>query len=192
MISRISRILFSRVRTGLADPPQKTTLLDDLRDGAGADGVAAFANREAQALLQGHRRDQRYFAAHVVARHHHLHSGRQLHVAGHVRSAEIKLRTVARKERRVAPALFLRKHVRFRLELRVRRDRARLADYLPALHVFFLRAAQEQANVVASQTLIEQLLEHFDAGDNLLLRLAEANDFDFFADLHLAALDSAG
>jgi len=36
-------------------------LFHDLRDGAGADGVAAFANREAQALLQGNRRDQRYF-----------------------------------------------------------------------------------------------------------------------------------
>src|SRR5882762_3871293 len=192
MISRISQILFRRVQAGLAGPPRKTALFHDLRDGAGADGVAAFANREAQAFLQGNRRDQRYFAAHVVARHHHLHSGRQLHVPGHVRGAEIKLRTVPRKERRVTAAFFLRQHVRFRLELRVRRDRARLADYLSALHVFFFRAAQQQPDVVASQSLIQQLLEHFDAGDNLLLRLAEAHDFHFFADLHLAAFDSSG
>src|SRR6202795_2994736 len=98
MISRISQILFRRVRTGWAAPPRKTALLDDLRDGAGADGVAAFANREAQALLQSDPRDQRCFAARVVARHHHLRSGWQLHVAGHVRGAEVKLRTIAGKE----------------------------------------------------------------------------------------------
>ena len=33
-------------------------LLDDLGDGSGADRVAAFADREAQPLLQGHRRNQ--------------------------------------------------------------------------------------------------------------------------------------
>src|SRR6201987_2682042 len=91
-------------------------LLDDLRDGAGADGVAAFANREAQPLLQGYRRDQRYFTAYVVARHHHFHSGRKLHVSGYVRRAEIKLWTIPGEKRRVPPALFLRQYVRFRLE----------------------------------------------------------------------------
>src|SRR5258707_6750316 len=133
MISRISKIFLRRVRTGLAGPPRKTALLDDLCDGTGADSVAAFANREAQALLQRYRRDQRYFAAHVVARHHHLHSGRQLHVAGYVRGAEIKLRTITREKWRMTTAFFLRQHVRFRLELRVRRNRSQLADYLPAL-----------------------------------------------------------
>ena len=35
----------------------KFRLLNDVRDRAGADGVAAFANREAQALFQRHRSD---------------------------------------------------------------------------------------------------------------------------------------
>src|SRR5581483_8480071 len=34
------------------------SLLNDLRDGACPHGVAAFANRETQALLHGHRRNQ--------------------------------------------------------------------------------------------------------------------------------------
>src|SRR2546429_9259005 len=33
------------------------SLLEDFGDGAGADGVAAFAYREAQAFLESHRRD---------------------------------------------------------------------------------------------------------------------------------------
>ena len=36
-------------------------LLDDLDDGAGADRVAAFADREPQPLLQRYRRDQAHF-----------------------------------------------------------------------------------------------------------------------------------
>src|SRR5947209_2285652 len=57
--------------------------------------MPAFANRESQALFQRDRRDQRYFAAHVVARHHHFHAGRQLDVTSHVRRAEVELRPVA-------------------------------------------------------------------------------------------------
>src|SRR5438034_11218034 len=34
----------------------------------------------------------------------------------HVRRAEVKLRPVAREKRRVPPALFLRQHIRFRLD----------------------------------------------------------------------------
>src|SRR2546429_7075124 len=43
--------------------------------------------------LESHRRDHADFAAHVVARHDHLHALRQLHVPGHVRRAEVKLRS---------------------------------------------------------------------------------------------------
>ena len=39
---------------------------------------------------------------------------------------------------------------------------------------------------------VEQLAEHLDAGDHLLLGGLEADDLDFLADLHLAALDTAG
>ena len=53
---------------------QNYWLLDDVRDGAGAYGVAAFANREAQALFQRDRSDQRNFAVHVIAGHHHFHA----------------------------------------------------------------------------------------------------------------------
>src|SRR6266478_7253162 len=109
-------------------------LLDNLRDGACADRVAAFADREPQPLLQRHRRDQTYLRRHVVPRHHHFHSRRQLHISRHVRRPKVKLRSVPREERRVSTPFFLRQYVRFRLELRVRRDRRRLAQHLPPLH----------------------------------------------------------
>src|ERR1700676_4568047 len=117
-------------------------LFDDLRDRACAHGVAAFANREAQTLFESYWGDECDFAADVVAGHHHLDALRQLHVAGYVRGAEVKLWTVAGKKRGVTSAFFLGQNVRFGLELRVRRDRTGLANYLAALHIFFFRAAQ--------------------------------------------------
>jgi hypothetical protein len=91
----------------------------------------------------------------------------------------------------VTTAFILRQDVHLGLELRVRRDRTRLRQNLTALHVVLFEAAEEDADVVARDALIEQLAERFDARDGLLFLLAEADDFDFFADLDLAALDTA-
>ena len=66
-----------------------------------------------------------------------------------------------------------------------------LGEHLSALDFFLFRAAQQDADVVARHALVEQLAEHLDAGDDLLLRRTEADDFDFLAHLHRAALDAA-
>ena len=71
----------------------------------------------------------------------------------------------------------------------MRLDRAGLRDHLAALHVFFLRAAQEQAHVVAGARFVEQLAEHFDIGASRLRRIADADDLDFLHFLEDAALD---
>src|SRR5690625_3432260 len=133
----------------IAAPRAAITLLVDLRDHAGADGAAAFADGEAQAFLHRDRVDQRDVHLHVVARHHHLHAFRQHHRAGHVRRAEVELRTVALEERRVTTAFFLAQAVHLGLELRVRRDRALLGDDLAALDLVTLDAAQHHARGVA-------------------------------------------
>src|SRR6516165_440345 len=104
--------------------PCLMALLENLRDRSGSNRMATFANGEPQPLLERHRRDQRNFTAHVVARHHHLDALLELHVSGYVGGAEVELRTIAREERRMPAALFLGQNVSLRLELRVRRDRA--------------------------------------------------------------------
>ena len=102
--------------------------------------------------------------------------GRQLGRARHVGGAEVELRAVAVEERRVTAAFFLAQDVDFALEGGVRRDRSRLRQDHAALDIFLRDTAEEQARVVARQTLVQLLLEHFDAGDNRLARLAEADD----------------
>src|SRR5690606_20617131 len=112
--------------------------------------------------------------------------------AGHVRGTEVELRTIALEERGVAAAFFLREDVDLGGEVGVRLDRTRLAQHLAALDVFALGAAQQDTDVVASLALIQQLAEHFHAGAGGLDGVLDADDFDFFADLDDAALDTAG
>src|SRR3954468_14418190 len=167
-------------------------LFNDLADRAGADRAAAFTNRETGALLERDRGVQRRGDRRVVARHHHLDAFRQLQRAGDVGRSDVELRTVAVEERRVTAALFLREDVDLALELRVRLDRAGLAEHLAAFDVGLFHAAQEHADVVARDARVEQLAEHLDAGHDLLLGRLEPDDLDFFADLHRAALDAPG
>src|SRR4029077_18563174 len=169
-----------------------SSLLDDLRDGAGPDGAAALANREAQPLVHGDRLDERDLHDGVVAGHAHLHAVRELDVPRHVGGAEVELRAVALEERRVPAALVLGEHVDLGLELRVRRDRAGLGQHLAALDVLTLDAAQQGPRVVAGLTAVELLGEHLDAGDDSIVGLrVDADDLDLLADLGLALLDAA-
>src|SRR5262249_37892156 len=102
----------------------------DLGDDAGADGLAALANREAQTFLAGDRRDELDLQADVVAGHDHLGPLGQRHQARHVRRAEVELRAVPLEERSVATALFLLEDIDLAHEVLVRRDAAGLRQHL--------------------------------------------------------------
>src|SRR5436305_15306147 len=104
----------------------------------------------------------------------------------------MKLRTVSLEERRVSSTFFFGQDINFRLELGVRSDRSALSQHHAELDVFFRNAAQKQSGVVARHAFVELLLEHFDTGHNRLAGIAEADDFYFFAHLHLAALATTG
>src|SRR4051812_39558623 len=101
--------------------PRIAKLLNDLCDGSGAYRTSAFADRKAQALLHGHRRDQLDLQRNVIARHPHLGARRQLRHTRHVRRAEVELWTIALEERSMTSAFFLREHVNLALEHRMRR-----------------------------------------------------------------------
>src|SRR5574343_1501831 len=167
-------------------------LLDDLGNHAGADGTTAFTDGETQTFFHSDRGDQLDSDRHVVTRHHHFLVGWQLDGTGHVGGTEVELRTVVVEERSVATAFVLAQNVHFASEVGVRLDGAGLAQHLAALHFFTLGAAQQDAHVVASLTLVQQLAEHFHAGAGGLLGVSDTDDLDFFANLDDAALDTAG
>ncbi|MNS66292.1 hypothetical protein D3C72_995010 [compost metagenome] len=89
-------------------------------------------------------------------------------------------------------AFFLRQDVGFSHELLVRLDRTRLAQDLATLDAVTGNAADQSADVVAGLALVEQLAEHFNARNRRLRRVADADDFNFFADLDDAALNATG
>src|SRR5439155_10222932 len=111
-------------------------------------GLAALADRKAQPLVHGDRRDQLRRDRHVVPRHHHLHPGRQRHHPRHVRRPEVELRPIPVEERRVPPPLLLRQHIHLGLEFRVRRDRLGLGQHHPPLHVLLLRPPQPPPHAI--------------------------------------------
>src|SRR5580700_74033 len=179
---------------GLTAPGRRGgSLLQNLGDPAGADGAAAFPDRELQAVFHGDGLNEADRHVGPVTRHHHLRALRQRDHTGHVGGTEVELRAIVVEERRVTAALLLGQDVDLALELGVRGVGARLDDDLAALNVLALDTAQEQAHVVARLALVEELAEHLHAGDGggggLLL---DADDVDDLAGVDLAALDPAG
>ena len=90
------------------------------------------------------------------------------------------------------PALFLLQYVYFRLEFRVRRDRARLRQYLTPLHSLFVDPPQQYPYVVPRHRIVQQLPEHFKRGRYRLYDVPlHSNYRDFFPSLDLPTLDPA-
>src|SRR3954447_7348614 len=169
-----------------------SALLGDRDDRADADGPAALADGEALADLEGDRGDQLDGHLDVVAGHDHLRPVGQADGPGHVGRAQVELRAVAVVEGGVPATLLLGQDVDLRRELGVRLDAARLGEHLAALDLLALDAPDEAADVVAGAALVEQLLEHLDAGDDHLAGRLDTDQLDLVADLDDAALDAPG
>src|SRR4029450_8059432 len=168
------------------------SLLDEADDGAGTDGPATLADGEALADLDGDRGDELDAHLDVVAGHDHLGPVGQPDRPGHVGRAEVELGPVAVVERGVPPALLLGQDVDLGGELRVGLDRARLGQDLAALDLLALDAPDEAAHAVAGLALVEQLLEHLDAGDHDLAGGLDPDQLDLVADVDHATLDAPG
>jgi hypothetical protein len=105
--------------------------LVDLDDNAGADGTAALADSEAEALLDGDGGDQLDLHVDVIAGHAHLNALGQIDDAGDVGGAEVELGTIVVEERSVTAALVLGQNVDLADELGVGMDGAGLARTWP-------------------------------------------------------------
>src|SRR5262249_52074965 len=167
-------------------------LIQNLAHSTRAYGFAAFANCEPNGLLHGYRRDQFDLDRDVVAWHNHFHAIRQFDSPGDISGPEIKLWPVIGEERSVTSAFFLAQDVNFPLEFLVRRDGAGLGDYLSALDLLLLEAAQEHADVVARACFIEELAEHLDVCGDGLRRWTNADEFDFPHFFKNASLNTTG
>src|SRR6476469_9659601 len=89
--------------------------LQDLGDAAGAHGTATLTDGETQTLVHRGRLPQLHRHRHVVTRHHHLRTLRQLHRASHIRRPEEELRPIIVEERLVTTTLVLVQHIHLTL-----------------------------------------------------------------------------
>src|SRR5271157_2328472 len=160
-------------------------------DDTGADGQATFADRKLRTLLQRHRHDQFHRQIDVVPRHHHLHSLRQCNVPRHIHRPYVELRPVAREERLVPSPFLLLQHIYLRSEFLVRRDRSRLRQHLPALHILPLDASQQDPRIIPRHHFVQLLVEHLRPRDHRFARLAQPYDLHFVSLLRLASVHSA-
>src|SRR5271157_32395 len=165
-------------------------LFQDFGDDAGADGQATFTDGELRSLLESNGNDEFNGEIDVVPRHHHLHPLRQRNVPRHIHRPYVELRPIAREERLVPSTFFLLQHIYLRCELLVRRDRARLRQHLPALHIRPLDTTQQNARIIPRHHFVQLLVEHLRARDYRLPGLAQADDLNFFAFLGLAPVHS--
>ena len=90
-------------------------------------------------------------------------------------------------------ALVLGQDVHLARELGVGLDGAGLSQNLASLDLLLVDTTQQGAHVVAGLSIVQQLAEHLDAGDDgLLALLGQADDLHGVAHLDLATLHSAG
>ena len=109
---------------------------EDLGDDAGADGLAAFADGEAQLLFERDRGDELDRPSVMLSPGITIFDALgQLDGAGHVGRAEVELRAVVGEERRVTAALFLLQDVDLALNFLCGVIDARLGQHLAALDV---------------------------------------------------------
>src|SRR4029078_7993199 len=122
----------------------------------------------------------------VVAGHDPLGRVGQPDGAGDVGRPEVELGPVAVVERGVPAALLLGQAVDLGAELRVGLDAAGLGQDLATLDLVALDAPQEAADVVAGAALVEELLEHLDAGHDDLAGGLDPDQLDPLGDPHHA------
>src|SRR5260370_40643156 len=174
-------------------PLPSSLLLDDFRGGAGAYGLAAFADGEPEAGLDRDGLTEGDIHLDVVTRHDHLDAFGQLDLARDVGGPHVELRALAGQERCVAPTLFLAQDVNLGLELSGALDGAGLCKHLAAYDVFTLEDADHDPDAVAGLALVHVPVEHLDSGgDRLGAVRVDADDLDFLVPLELAALDPSG
>ena len=129
----------------------------------------------------------------VVARHAHLGSYWQVADTGNVGSSEVELRTIVVEEGGVTAAFLLGQDVHLANELGVGVNGAGSTQNLATLDLLLVDTTQQSADVVASLSVVQQLAEHLDTGNNgFLALLGQTNDLNLVAGLQLATLNSTG
>ena len=135
--------------------------------------------------------NQLYGHLYVIARHTHLGTSWQLANAGNVSCSEVELWTIVVEERSMTAALVLCQNVNLSGKLLVALNRTWLTQTLSSFDFSSLNTTQQSADVVAGLSLVKQLTEHLDTGDNGLTNvLMDTDDLNFVVQVQSTTLYS--
>ena len=189
----VARKILRLAQNDLSATSIPVRLLNNLDHLASANGTAALADSELLALVHSDRGDKSDGDLDVIARHNHLHTLGKHDLTGDVKRTDEELRTIVVVERSVAAAFVLLQDVDLSLEHSVRSDGLGLGHDLTSLDFLLVNTTEEETYVVTSLTLVEELAEHLDTGDDSLTRLiCETNELDRIADVDGTSLDTTG
>ncbi len=165
-------------------------LFADRNDHSGANCAATFADRKTEFFFHCDWLDQFDVDCYVVAWHDHLSTFRQRAHTGDVCRTEVELRAIVGEERRMTATFIFGQDIGLSFEILVRLDRTSVAQDLATLYVFTTDTTDQRADIVTSSALVEQLAEHFNPSNRCFLRVFDADDFNFFANLDDPTLDT--
>lgn len=135
-----------------------------LGNDTGSQRNVSVAQSEPLALLNDHGPHQTQLQLGILTGHDHLLAG-NLHLGGAVPRTREHLQLDEASERLVATAFLLAQDVHLRFEVVVGLDRSRLAHHHSALDVVTFDTAHQGTQLIAGLGLLQNLVEHFDAGD---------------------------
>ena len=167
-------------------------LAQNLGNDARADRSAAFADSETETFFDSDRGDEFDFHRNVVTGHNHFNVSREFNGAGNVGRSEVELRTIAVEECGVTATLFLLQYVNLRAELGVRIDGAGFSKNLTSLDALSVDTTEKSADVVACESLVEELSEHFKTGDGGLDGVMDTDDLNLILNLYATSFNSTG
>ena len=169
----------------------KFVLLNDFSDLTSTYCTATFTDSEAQTNIQCNCVDKVYSDCNVITRHYHFNAFGQRNFTCAVHCTEIELRTILVSERSMTSTFLFLQNVDLSLELLVRFDLSRVAEYHTTLDFVLVDTAEQQTYVITSFTLVKNLAEHLNASNNRLLVLAKTEQLNFITNLNTASLDTA-
>ena len=167
-------------------------LVEDFGDLTGTYGAATFADSEAETLVASNRSDELDDDLNVVTRHYHFYALGESDLTGNIQSTDVELGTVVVVERSVTATFLFLKDVDLSFELAVGLNNSRMADNHTTLDIFLIDTTEKKTYVITGFTLIEELTEHLNTGNNRLEVSAKTHNLNFVTYLNDTSFDTTG
>ena len=165
-------------------------LVDDFDNLTRTYCTATFADSETQTKVASNWSDELNLDSYVVTRHYHFNAFWKSDFTSYVEGTYVELWTIVVAEWSVTTTFLFSQDVNLSLEFVVWLNTTRVANNHTTLDFLLVDTTEEKTYVIASFTLIEELTEHFNTGNNRLQCSAKTHDLNFVTNLNDTSFDT--